>query len=752
MAPSLWTRRSRGAQGEAMPVVSPLAGRRRTQGGGRRGPAGLWALSLLARGRCTEGLPAECEAFGEGFYTQAEQDFAPFRGLSEWDAQRTRNLCRQQGRACFVVKVIGGRVHISEEQPGFQSRNRITQAFLQRVVAKHGPLPDAEFVVDTSDGYSSVEAPLFVIAKFPQSAGGILYPDFSSFAWPESECPTEPPGAHVWHRTAEDLLQTPQWEEKVDQLFWRGAATSAVRKQVVPHIGALQGTNVSFLEWGRASSGRQGVVDGTCVPLAEWCRYRYLANLPGNTMALSFKHRLLCGSVVVTSPLWYHEWFYSQLHSGEHFVEVDPAWKGAGQVLRELRADEAAARSVATAARDWARRHLTEEAFDCYWLRLVQLAATHFPPPKPRADMVPLEHALLAPQAAAPPPPPLSVDALGAKPQVDVFVVIPARVADAALMASARSTWLRGGCGSLTLRHRFVLASEDVGAAEVAADAEAAAEPGTGGGDVMVVECAHGYTGLLRKMALAYRALLASFDVAVFARADVDSVLPLPLLLPLAMLASRGGAVVRTDGSMGAACAEPLWRRASVGTLGCQTECAVRRQCRFFSVGPDGECALFAKCPSSPPGGLGGGRGPHDTSGSAVYEYGLRALLRDPLSGHCDAPVRPGRPFILGTVLHGNKVLVNDTHNPQWNNPRYTEDLGLSVYPPYPEASGYFMSAAVAAFIAGIGDGILASLSWKAWAIEDAALGTALAGLDVPLLQLPAEARDHIRVIKVRAA
>jgi hypothetical protein len=38
---------------------------------------------------------------------------------------------------------------------------------LQRVAAKFGPLPDAEFVVDTSDGYSHVEGPIFVIAKFP---------------------------------------------------------------------------------------------------------------------------------------------------------------------------------------------------------------------------------------------------------------------------------------------------------------------------------------------------------------------------------------------------------------------------------------------------------------------------------------------------------------------------------------------------------------------------------------------------------
>ena len=33
-------------------------------------------------------------------------------------------------------------------------------------------------------------------------------------------------------------------------------------------------------------------------------------------MALALKYRLLCGSVVLSSPLLYHEWYYSQLKDG----------------------------------------------------------------------------------------------------------------------------------------------------------------------------------------------------------------------------------------------------------------------------------------------------------------------------------------------------------------------------------------------------------------------------------------------------
>lgn len=136
------------------------------------------------------------------FYRQSLADFVPFLDLSVWDAQRAKNHCRVQGEACFVVQIQDGQIYILDEKTGFQSRdllpfwtfsfvgknreekhptcgpawwsspplargNRLTMQMLQRVAAKFGPLPDAEFVVDTSDGYSHVEGPIFVIAKFP---------------------------------------------------------------------------------------------------------------------------------------------------------------------------------------------------------------------------------------------------------------------------------------------------------------------------------------------------------------------------------------------------------------------------------------------------------------------------------------------------------------------------------------------------------------------------------------------------------
>ena len=124
----------------------------------------------------------------------------------------------------------------------------------------------------------------------------------------------------------------------------------------------------------------------------RWCQHKYLANLPGHTMALALKYRLLCGSVVVSSPLMYHEWYYSswlvvlgftwfsmwlgwspnlpffvgclsapgQLKDQEHFVSVDFTWSSAADVLAALRGNPGLAEGIGARAREWAESHLTE--------------------------------------------------------------------------------------------------------------------------------------------------------------------------------------------------------------------------------------------------------------------------------------------------------------------------------------------------------------------------------------------------------
>ena len=54
--------------------------------------------------------------------------------------------------------------------------------------------------------------------------------------------------------------------------------------------------------------------------------------------------------------------------------------------------------------------------------------------------------------------------------------------------------------------------------------------------------------------------------------------------------------------------------------------------------------------------------------------------------------------------------------------------VSTGLFRPVYKASGYAMSADIAAFLANVGTGPLERLEWNAWAIEDSALGTILAG------------------------
>jgi hypothetical protein len=112
-------------------------------------------------------------------------------------------------------------------------------------------------------------------------------------------------------------------------------------------------------------------------------------------------------------------------------------------------------------------------------------------------------------------------------------------------------------------------------------------------------------------------------------------------------------------------------------------------------------------------------------------------------------PPREPRPFIFGNILFANRVQSGDTVNPQWNDPNFIDDVGLSVYPPYAEASGYALSASLAKFLATAASSN--SLSWKVgWAVEDSTFGMVLAGLSLSWVQMPWEIRSRVRVVKTR--
>eukprot|EP00451_Oxyrrhis_marina_P050952 CAMPEP_0204486758 /NCGR_PEP_ID=MMETSP0471-20130131/65021_1 /ASSEMBLY_ACC=CAM_ASM_000602 /TAXON_ID=2969 /ORGANISM="Oxyrrhis marina" /LENGTH=110 /DNA_ID=CAMNT_0051490387 /DNA_START=47 /DNA_END=375 /DNA_ORIENTATION=- len=108
--------------------------------------------------------------------------------------------------------------------------------------------------------------------------------------------------------------------------------------------------------------------------------------------------------------------------------------------------------------------------------------------------------------------------------------------------------------------------------------------------------------------------------------------------------------------------------------------------------------------------------------GTTTFEYSVRrALNARPAPGK--AAQDDGNVFVLGTILERNEVLLDDHHNPQWNSGAVASELGLTHYPPYPEATGYAFPALLARFLTGLPDGLF----WRTGTVEDALMGILLA-------------------------
>eukprot|EP00926_Amoebophrya_sp_RCC4398_P020071 GSA120T00021510001.1 len=127
----------------------------------------------------------------------------------------------------------------------------------------------------------------------------------------------------------------------------------------------------------KKNSGNQSVPSGQCVKVADWCRYQFLANIPGVSMPLSLKYRLFCNSVILTAAPVLHQWFYPLLLPDVHYVYVDPLFHSLDAAMHS--SPKAVYAAIADEARFLAKTRLTTAAVDCYWRKLLTLALKHFP-------------------------------------------------------------------------------------------------------------------------------------------------------------------------------------------------------------------------------------------------------------------------------------------------------------------------------------------------------------------------------------
>lgn len=328
-----------------------------------------------------------------GLYDQAEADFSRYKhGLTfDQQAEYTQFCAKRAMQACLTIIIINGRLFVKHFFPGYQSRHRSTLHAIYRVSQRFGPLPNAEFVLDVSDGLANpMELPIFIITRTRDVRSGVLYPDFTFYSWPEAVCPPERSHSYGYlydgyAREAKKQAKDPKaaFGEKLDNLFWRGGVVgNPQRANAVNALQGVPGTDVAFMVWHNTSITGVNGAPG-CVGLLDHCRYRYLALLNGNSYTSRLKYQLLCGSCVFASvPAWV-EWWTHLFVPGEDYVDVREDWSNGPRRLAEIRASADGGWAIAERSRQKALALLSDDAVDCYWRRLIEKTAAVLPPPQP---------------------------------------------------------------------------------------------------------------------------------------------------------------------------------------------------------------------------------------------------------------------------------------------------------------------------------------------------------------------------------
>lgn len=334
-----------------------------------------------------------CAKYQElGLYTQAETDFARYKdGLTPEQQATYKSFCKTVLRhSCITIIILRGRIFVRHFYPGYQSRHRSTLYALYKVAQRFGPLPDAQFVIEVTDGYlgNSFDLPIFMITRPSKAQVGILYPDFTFYSWPEAVCPPERSHGYgyllsLYEREARKAAKHPEdwWAAKEDLLFWRGGHVhNQNRELAVKAFADKPAVDLQFMVWHNTSITGVNGAPG-CVGLMDHCKHRYLAFLDGNTYSSRLKYNYLCGSCVFQSQQPYVEWWTQHFKADEDYIEVRPDWSDAAQKHAQVRWSPDGGRKVAEAARKKALELLSEDAVDCYWLRLIEKAAAVLPPP-----------------------------------------------------------------------------------------------------------------------------------------------------------------------------------------------------------------------------------------------------------------------------------------------------------------------------------------------------------------------------------
>lgn len=668
------------------------------------------------------------------------------------------------------------------------------------------------------------------MAKSPSQGLGILYPDFSFYSWPEAECSNiheddEENGPKsknmnglLYDTVFNELLNDEELQDfnnKTDVLFWRGASTSLHRDAALRNIeGSLPEhlRDVKVMTWAKNEQtlshdnmlnknlGGQGN-SPECKNMRDWCTNKLLANIPGATMALSLKYRLLCNSVMVTPPFVFVQWFYRLLNPEKHFLHVHLNWDrvddvvaGVFQALNEVGEERDSIVRIADDARFFAKTMLSPMAVDCYWRRLIEKASYFFP--KFKSQDRPTLH--LPMQIAIWNSRLLERYAFQVEKSVETVVVLHACASHVREMVWFKRAWLDEAFASNggKLMYYFLVSKEDPNVEYLFHN--------NYGSDLrkntLLLDAQHGYPFLIQKLVKGFEEVFKRHpNVKRFYKGDLDTYLPfhhIQNLIPAVESATDMEIFEQTMCDLNSQVVDNNFhlRQGDYNSTfpACVSTCAMHPNCQWFQwLEPSwnvtngmAQCLILKHCANIMPL-------PDEVTRNSgrVYLVRYRMHAEDPTAepmlmpqyanvqqhqesmrenrrnglsnlvfpqSELDFPIEQKAeiPYIFGTVLVKSAVFCHRFQRDMmaipekhWNNCQYVNDMHMMTYAPYVEGTGYVMHHQVARYLVE-GAKHLRHKDFD-WGIEDVTVGQILSGLRLRWVTYPYKVMRDSRTMKI---
>ncbi len=313
-----------------------------------------------------------------------EKNFLPFeKGISRKSIDKTQNAHPWIVR----IKVKNNRVTQAKGEKGAAYK------MIQHLAETYG-LPDLDILYFQQDGIAGPlagDAPVLCSSKKKNVIQGIYFADWLSHM-------PNPQWDDIAHRINETLEHL-NWEDKKDQLIWRGATTDGYytpknwfqqRRGKLCYLSLLYPDLIDArFVWACAYTSSNphnvwnAVPQGQFMTHEEQVGYKYQIIVDGLfTTYPGDRWRLLSDSVVFMHESEYGHWFYEALIPWIHYVPVKSDLSDLVEKLEMMRQQPLLGRQLAANAREFAQNYLMSEhiAIYCYKTLLKYASLQKFNP------------------------------------------------------------------------------------------------------------------------------------------------------------------------------------------------------------------------------------------------------------------------------------------------------------------------------------------------------------------------------------